>query len=475
MSILNEQMLLQALLRKDLSAFVAKSFQVVAPGTIFLPNWHIDVMADRLMQCVDGTVKRLIITVPPRSLKSICASIAFPAWVLGHDPTRRIICTSYGAELAGSLARDCRSVMLADWYRQLFPHTRLRRSAELDLVTTRHGMRYATSVGGTLTGLGGSLLILDDPMKPQEAMSKAKREAVLQWYINTLYSRLDSKAEDVIILVMQRLHVDDLVAHVLAQEPWVHLNLSARAERNELFTLRTGRQITRAMGDALHPTREPLKVLEDIRATIGSATFSAQYQQQPVPEEGNVVKWKWFSVYDRAPPLTYGDRVVQSWDTANKSTELADYSVCTTWHVKGQHYYLIDVFRARLDFPSLKREVIKQARQYPVHTILIEDSALGTPLIQEFRYRGQAGVPPPIAVTPKGEKVMRLATQSSVIEAGQVWLPRTASWLADFKAELLAFPASRHDDQVDSLSQFLTWISERWRNRIRCGWTIGMY
>jgi predicted phage terminase large subunit-like protein len=216
-------------------------------------------------------------------------------------------------------------------------------------------------------------------------------------------------------------------------------------------------------------------VLETIQATIGPFNFSAQYQQRPVPEEGNLVKWPWFQMYDTPPRFEPGDRIVQSWDTANKTTELSDYSVCTTWQVKGSLYYLVDLFRARLDYPGLKQAVIAQARQYPVHTLLMEDTALGTALIQEFRYHTQAGVPRPIGVTPKGEKAMRLATQSAVIEAGRVFLPRQASWLDAFRSELMAFPASRHDDQVDSLSQFLTWITDRERNRVRSGWTIGLY
>jgi predicted phage terminase large subunit-like protein len=475
MTMLTDQMILQAVLRQDLASFIAKVFPVVVPGTPFLPNWHLDLLADRLTQCYEGRIKRLIITVPPRSLKSICASVAFPAWVLGHDPTCRIICASYAADLAIRLARDCRSVMNTDWYRQLFPQTRLRRSPEGELETTRHGMRYATSVGGTLTGLGGSMLILDDPMKPQEALSKAKREAVLQWYDHTLYSRLDNKAHDCIILVMQRLHVDDLVAHVREKETWEYLNLQAVAESHEIYQLADGRTIERAAGAALHSEREPLAVLETIRETIGTFNFSAQYQQRPVPEEGNLVKWAWFQMYDAPPVLEPGDRIVQSWDTANKTTELSDYSVCTTWQVKGSRYYLVDLFRARLDYPGLKHAVITQARQYPVYTILIEDTALGTALIQEFRYHTQAGVPPPIGVSPKGEKAMRLATQSAAIEAGRVFLPRRARWLDDFRSELMAFPQSRHDDQVDSLSQFLTWITDRQRHRVGSGTTIGMY
>ncbi len=475
MTMLTEQMILHAVLRQDLDAFIAKVFPVVVPGTPFLPNWHLELLADRLMQCYEGRITRLIITVPPRSLKSICTSVAFPAWVLGQDPTRRMICASYAADLAIRLARDCRSVMRTDWNRHLFPQTRLCRSTDGELETTRHGMRYATSVGGTLTGLGGSLFILDDPMKPQEAVSKTQRETVLQWYDHTLYARLDSKAHDCIILVMQRLHVNDLVAHILEKEVWEHLDLPAIAESDESYQLPDGRTVGRAAGTALHPEREPLPVLETIKETIGTFNFSAQYQQRPVPEEGNLVKWAWFQMYDTPPVFEPSDRIVQSWDTANKTTELSDYSVCTTWQVKGSRYYLVDLFRARLDYPGLKHAVIAQARQYPVHTLLMEDTALGTALIQEFRYHTQAGVPSPIGVTPKGEKAMRLATQSAVIEAGRVFLPRRANWLDAFRSELMAFPASRHDDQVDSLSQFLTWITDPQRNRVRYGTTIGMY
>lgn len=472
---IDEQAVLSAVLREDLSAFIAKGFQIVSPGEPFVPNWHIEVLADYLMRVHRGEIKRLLITLPPRSLKSICASVAFPAWVLGKDPTKRIITVSYGNELSAKLARDTRAVMESACYRQVFPQTQLIRSAELDLETSQRGIRYATSVGGALTGRGGNLLIIDDPAKPQEALSKGKREALKQWFDGTLYSRLDNKANDAIILVMQRLHVDDLAAHVLEKEQWVHLNLPAIAETEQRFDLADGRHIIRPAGSVLHEQREPMAILENLRTMIGPYNFSAQYQQEPVPEEGNLVKWAWFRIYDSLPMLESGDRIVQSWDTANKTTELSDYSVCTTWQVKGSFYYLIDIFRARLDYPGLRHTVIQLARQYRIHTLLIENTALGMALNQEFSIYSQAGVPHPIGVTPKLEKAMRLATQSAVIEAGRVFLPRRAEWLDDFRSELLAFPQSRYDDQVDSLSQFLTWITDRQRHPARQGIVIGMY
>ena len=464
---ISDHLALMALLREDLAAFIAKTFQVVSPNDSFMPAWYIDLMADYLMQCALGDITRLIITVPPRSLKSISASVALPAWVLGRDPSRKIICASYSSDLAAKFSRDCRAVMESDWYRELFPVTSLKRSAELDLETTRKGVRYATSVGGTLTGRGGSLIIIDDPLKPQEAPSETQRKSLKQWFDNTLYSRLDNKSKDGIILVMQRLHVDDLVAHVREKEDWVHLDLPAIAEVEQTLEFSDGRRVTRQTGDVLHPEREPLPILENIRSTIGSFNFDAQYQQQPVPAEGNLIKWSWFVSDETSPSREQGDQVIQSWDTASKATELSDYSVCTTWLIKGNDYYLLDVFRKRLEFPALQQAVINHARKWNASSVLIEDTASGTALIQNLRNQSDSCIAKPIAVKPKDDKVVRMSTQSVKIEAGHVHLPRKAPWLDEFRKEILAFPYGQHDDQVDSLSQVLNWYEKRPRIYMR--------
>ena len=455
------KLFLQAILRKRLDAFCQKTFHVVSPSDLYLANWHITVIADHLEQCLRGNIKRLIITMPPRSMKSICASIAFPCWVLGHDPSRRIICASYSAELALKFSRDCKAVIESDWYRATYPHTRLERCAEQDLNTTRKGGRFATSVGGSLTGRGGNIIIIDDPMKPQEGQSEAARSRIRDWYDGTLYTRLDNKAEDVIILVMQRLHVDDLVAHVKDKEDWVHLDLPAIATVDQSFLLADGRTFTRSEGDILHPEREPLQVLEDTKSTIGSYNFSAQYQQQPIPVEGNLVKWSWFSHYDRAPTPTEADHIVQSWDTASKDTELSDYSVCSTWFVKGNDYYLVDIYRDRLDYPALRAAVVRQAEKYRPTSILIEDTGTGSALLQDYRNHQLRGTPYPKPIIPKGDKVVRMSAASAKIEAGHVHLPYSAPWIVELQKELLTFPNGKHDDQVDSLSQFLNWYENR--------------
>ena len=182
-----------AILRSDLYSFVQAIFPLVSPGDPFAGNWHIEAIAYQLSRVLKGEVKRLIITVPPRSLKSICASVAFPAFVLGHDPRRRIICVSYSEALARKHANDCRAVMRSTLYNRLFPNTRISptKDTELEFATTLGGNRLTTSTCGTLTGRGGNLIIIDDPMKPQDAVSEAARESTKQWYANTLLTRLD--------------------------------------------------------------------------------------------------------------------------------------------------------------------------------------------------------------------------------------------------------------------------------------------
>jgi len=186
----------QATLRLDLSSFIQKCFSTVDPATTYLHNWHIDALAWHLEECRKGNIRRLLITMPPRYLKSIAASVAFPAWVLGHDPTARIIAVSYSADLSGKHARDCRTIMESNWYRKCFRKTKLHpnKNTESEFMTTAQGFRLATSVGGTLTGRGGNMILIDDPMKPGEAMSSTKREALKQWFDGTLSSRLDNKA-----------------------------------------------------------------------------------------------------------------------------------------------------------------------------------------------------------------------------------------------------------------------------------------
>lgn len=454
--------LLELEARTDLVTFIHRTFQTVVPGRRYGHNWHIEAIAWHLQQCLEGKIRRLIITMPPRSLKSICASVALPAFALGHDPTQRIVAVSYAQDLMLKHARDTRIVMESAWYRKLFPATRIdpRKNTEAEFETTARGYRLGTSVGGTLTGRGGNLIIIDDPMKPSEAMSQTRRAGIHEWYDGTLVSRLDHKASDVIILVMQRLHVDDLVGHVLEKEDWAHLNLPAIAEHAHAVAIGPGEVYQRAAGELLHPKREPLAVLEQQKAAMGSQPFAAQYQQAPVPAAGNLIKRAWLRRYAAPPVRLPDDLIVQSWDTASKAEEMNDFSACTTWLLRGEQLFLLEVFRQRLEYPELRRAVVRQARAHDASVVLIEDTGAGTHLIQELQRTGELF---PIGCKVEADKVTRMAAQSVKFEAGQVLLPARAPWLDDFLAELLAFPGGRHDDQVDAVSQALAWADNRWQ------------
>jgi predicted phage terminase large subunit-like protein len=455
---------LDMLRRTDFMSFLERSFSELFPQATFRDSPHIELLAAKLAACLNGKCKRLIITLPPRSLKSITASVAFAAWILGQDPTKQIICASYGQDLADKHARDCRTLITSRFYQSLFPATRLalHKQSVNDFLTTKQGFRMATSVGGVLTGRGADIILIDDPLKPDDALSDTRRQAVNDWYDNTLLSRLNSKEDGVIIVVMQRLHQDDLVGHLLERGDGEHVCLKAIAEEDERHIIESPLGISvykRKAGEVLDARRESLETLLEMKKTIGEYNFSSQYQQNPIPVGGAIVKKAWLTYYDVAGALPDFTIKLQSWDTANKSGELTDYSACTTWGYYDGKQYLLDVFRQRLDYPDLKRAVLNQIQKHNPHTVLIEDKASGTQLIQELRHQGQYRVKPYVS-PPQNDKIMRLYSQTTKFESGSVLLPNKASWLKDYLHELTTPPGTKYDDQVDSTTQALDHLQQ---------------
>ena len=251
---------------------------------------------------------------------------------------------------------------------------------------------------------------------------------------------------------------DDLAGHVLAQEPWDVVRLAAVAEDDELHRVETvfGRQsFGREAGEPLHSERESPEMLEQIRRTLGEYNFAGQYQQAPSPSGGGLVKRAWFKHYSPGELPESFERIVQSWDTASKATELSDFSVCTSWGIQGKELYLLDVLRQRMEYPELKRAVRDQYALYHSSVVLIEDKASATQLIQELVADGLHAV---TRYQPQSDKGMRMHAQTAMIENGFVHLPNTAPWLAAYLHELTVFPNGRHDDQVDSTAQLLDWF-----------------
>jgi len=441
-----------SILRDDLASFIHKAYNTVDNSQPYKHNWHIEVIADKLKQCKDGKIKRLIINLPPRSLKSVCVSVAFTAWLLGHKPNARIVNVSYSEELANKLARDARAVMESDFYKGIFK-TRINpnKRSENEFETMQNGYRLATSTGGTLTGRGGNFIIIDDPIKPQDALSESIRTKVNQWFNNTLLSRLNNRKEDVIIIVMQRLHIDDLVGFVQENEDWEILSLPAIAENDEKYVLSTGKVIERKAGEVLNKSLDSIEELIKMKNKIGSYNFSAQYQQRPIPLEGSIIKWEWFKFYDGFPVLQEGCQIYQSWDIVLKTGVNNDFSVCVTALLHKNAFYIIDIFRDKLDFVSLKRQIKILKNEYNSECLLIEETGTGSGLISQLKEEGVHAIP----IQPKLSKQERAHLQTPKLEAGQVYLQRNAKWLDLFKAEVTSFPNGRHDDQIDALTQLL--------------------
>ena len=445
---------LAAVRRQRLSFFLIKAFETLHPGEKPLAHaWYLDAMCHWLERVEAGDERRLVVTVPPRHLKSVTASVAFVAWALGRDPTMKIMVASYSQDLSRLHASQCRTLIESDWYQSLFPKTRIADGGNraLEIITTQGGVRKGVSVGGTVTGFGADLIIVDDCMKADDVKSVTLREEVKNWFANTLLTRLNDKQTGRIISIQQRLHEDDLPA-MLLERGYRHLNLPAIAEQVEDVPIGPGKVHRRVVGDLLNPDREDRALLDRMRIELGPVVFSAQYQQNPVAPEGNSIRMEWFQTYDEPPARRNFTRVVQSWDTGMSAAPTSDFSVCTTWGFCGDKWYLLDVFRQRLDYPELRRAVERLHDQWKADRVIIEDAGAGKSVAQDIRLRNKFR---PFMSKTDVDKMSRFTGTFGEVEAGNILLPTAAPWLDEFRRELRAFPNGRHDDQVDSFSHFV--------------------
>jgi len=463
--------MVHSLARHEFEVFLGLVFRHLNPDTPLSRGWYLSAMCQALHEVAQGHERRLQITVPPRHLKSIMTTVAFPAWLLGQRPENRIICASYGQELSAALSRSFRKVIQSRWYSEVFPQTAasIIRDTEADLGTRQGGYRFATAVGGTVTGIGADLIIIDDLMKAQDASYPEARAKAQRFVDETLLSRLDNKQTGAVIAIQQRLHEDDVSAHLSSKGGYRHLDLPAIAMRDEIIPLSRGRTHSRRIGDVLNPQREPREVLDQLKAEMGPRAFEAQYQQNPTPLEGDYLQWDKVQFYDEAPPRTRLNKVVHSWDVASSSDPKADYSVGTIWGHDGSSWLLLDVIRQRLLYPDLLARVRLERKLWKADAILVEKSSVGPALLEDLA-RDMRGISEPqhharacirlgiSAVLPKAERYYASVER---LYSGFAKLPRSAPWLDDLHREMQTFPAARYDDQVDSLSQFLNWAPSR--------------
>jgi predicted phage terminase large subunit-like protein len=451
---------------RSLPDYMREGWPVLSPGTPFLSNWHIDAIAEYLYACTLGQIRRLIINMPPKSLKSTLVSVMWPTWCWGplNQPGTRWMFASYSERVStrDSLAR--RTLLTSQWFLNHWG-SRVKLIAEQNQKTlfqnTARGHMLATTMGGQGTGLGGQVLVLDDPHDTEKIISEKERERALHNFDHKLYTRLDDRKAGVIVLVMQRLHTKDLSGHLLdgaGGDRWEHLCIPMEAPDRKVYIFPVSKkQHVREEGELLNPAREGPAEIEEHKERLGSLGYAGQFQQRPVPEGGAIFKSSYFKLWpedkdrDIEPPRVI--RTVHSWDCAIKDNETNSYSVCTVWLELDDRFLLRYVWRKRVEFPEMLRAMHELAALFPPDCILIEDKASGQSAIQELRNLKL----PVIAIDVDRDKTARARAAAPTAEAGKVWIMRDAPWARLYLDELCNFPKSEFTDQVDSTTQFINY------------------
>lgn len=448
--------LVDDLCRRDFFAFAIRAFPVLEPGKLHMAP-HIAIICFLLMKIFRGDVRRALVCIPPRYLKTYLISIAYPAWLLGRDPKARIICASYGTDLAEKFSGDCLKLMKSPWYKRVFPNTHLdpKQQNKTEIGTTAGGYRFATSTGATLTGRGADTIIIDDPLKASEGHSPTARQNCIDWFQSTIHTRFNHPKEGRLIVVAQRLHADDLPGHIMQTGGWEELILPAIQPTTKIFDIvEGGLKVKFVAGRILQPSRHDEGDLAHLKKEMGEFDFEAQFNQNPLPPGGAVIKEAWIKRYDTPPKPSKTEAVIQSWDTSYEGDEDNSWSVCTTWAKCPDGYYLLDVWRGRPAFPELVKAVYALKTTWKAKMVVVESKASGISLIETIK--GLDGQKWLVSMSPNKGKVERAQQQSVKFEQGMVWLPAEASWLAAYEAELFSFPHCKFDDQVDSTVQLLT-------------------
>lgn len=475
---ISDQEFLNAICRDNLGAFTAKSFNVVEPTTDFEYNWHIDCIAEHLQAVWDSQITKLIINMPPRSLKTHTTSVAFPAWGLGKKPSTQFMLVSFKSSLAEKMTRKARMIMQSNWYQDCFS-TRL--SEELNrqyyFETTERG-QYFSSAMSNVTGEGADILIVDDPLNPDEALSDVVRESTIETIRGTLFSRFNDPRTGRFILNMQRLHDDDPTGNLLKEQGWYHLKLPAKAIsksysyscRNKTWDLKEG--------DLLFPQRFTKDVLAEKASLLGSYSYAGQYLQEPVPLGGGLIKLEWLQWYSEGSikPRTMNlvilvDPAGGDDDEKQKKDKNSDW---TAMMVVGlgtdNNYYLLDIIRDRLN-PTERIDIL-----FALHR---KWNALTgkSPKVGYEKYSMQSDIHyinkkkqqdayhfPLIVVSGPKSKTSRVSRIVPDLQNGRWMFPRAVIYVdGDGRkwdliqelqnVELKTFPMSKHDDMIDALSR----------------------
>lgn len=421
------------------------------PG--FVDGRHHAVMAKKFQEIADGKLKRLIINMPPRHTKSEFASYMLPAWFLGRYPGKKIIQCSNTAELAVGFGRKVRNLVDSDQYSRIFPGVTLRSDSKAAgrWSTSGNGEYFAIGVGGTVTGKGADLLIIDDPHSEQEAKLAASNpeifDQVYEWYTSGPRQRLQPGGA--IVIVMTRWAKRDLTGRILKS--------AIEKDGNDEWEVIDFPAILPS-GNPLWPQFWSIEELEALRSELPPSKWNAQYQQQPTSEEGAIVKREWWKEWkgERPPQCEF---IIQSWDTAFTKNERSDYSACVTLGVfykdedhNDPNIILLDAFKRRMEFPELKECAFNTYKDWEPDAFIVEAKASGAPLIFELR---RMGIPVQEFTPSRGnDKIVRINSVADLFASGKVWAPPTR-WAEEVIEEMASFPNSEHDDMVDAMTQAL--------------------
>jgi len=466
------------LAERRLRHFIPQAWHVVEPFAPYKPNWHIDAICEHLEAVEAGEIRNLLVTMPPRMMKSLTISVMYPAWRWINEPGMRFLYASYSQDLATLHSVATRRIIESDWYQERWGD-RFQLAGDANLKTRfetdRRGMRFSTSVGGVVTGVGGDRIIVDDPHNVKEAESEAIRLSALLWWDQAMSTRLNDPKTGARIVVMQRVHEDDLAGHVIEQGGYVHLNLPMEYEPGAVQVTGFGKPDPRTEpGELLAPERVGQDEVADLKVRLGSRAYAGQFQQRPAPSEGGMFKrtsWRFWHHRDQPlppVPLKMPDgsvhhspcvplperfaEMLQSWDMTFKDTKASDYVCGQVWGAVGADRFLLDQTLARMGFTATLAAFRAMSARWPeVRRKLVEDKANGSAVIDTLQ-REIGGI---IAVNPEGGKEARAHAAEPFVEAGNYYLPhpRIAPWIDAFIEELANFPAGRHDDQVDAMSQ----------------------
>ncbi len=480
--------------KRSFRYFLEKAWPYMDPGSTFKTGIPVDALCTHLQAVAEGKLNRLAIAVPPGSAKSLVCSVAYLPWVWLSNPTYQAIHASYSFDLATRDSRRARHLVESDWYQAMI--TRDGKPAWVletdgnrahDWSNTKGGRRLCAGVEGKLTGERGKVVIIDDALSVADAHSKNARDTVARWFSHTVSSRLHNLATDAFVVIGQRTHESDLTGYLLESGGWQYLCLPSEYVASKPTRTHTvdgtlfWEDPRKIDGELLFEALFSRKVLDQARKDLGSAGYSAQHQQNPVVEGGNVFQrrwWRWWKPdgtaegcrrpdganSDPARALPTKFDLIASIDCAFKGTETSDWVVIQVWAAHGADRYLIDQSRGRWDFPATLAQIRSLARKHPrCRKWLIEDKANGSAVISSLQ-TSMSGI---IAINPEGGKEARAAGVSPQVESGNVYLPEGVGFVDEFIDECAAFPRGKHDDQCDSMTQVLNYLANPDAMRLR--------